>query len=395
MDNEPRSSNKKEAKASKKLKLKKFNEIHDLLGREVEIRKTGEPKDRIAYLTKAKEMNTKVGNKYLEALTLEGFGYYYGNTEEYEKALKAANDAILLYQEVAKHHEGVGQDGIGNGFASLGIIYSELGNNEKAIEYYQKAIKLLSRSRRENLLGITYGNLGQTYNRMEEEPEKALKLCQKALKISLKTEDKFEQARNLHNIGNACVLMRQYEKSIEALRKSATIYKKIGHKKAESHCYGDLATCYTHLGKMEIAQRYFKMCVDINRGLNQFASLGMVYGNRGLCYDAIGLAKFLEAFFSKRDYKESLETSIENYKLAIESTEKILVSLSVDDNRTAFVDRFYRWYDHLTAPFNLLGRSTAALLFLDLGRAKILRHLVYKQDYETKIETHLSLNYLG
>ena len=60
-------------------------------------------------------------------------------------------------------------------------------------------------------------------------------------------------------------------------------------------------------------------------------------------------------------------------------TDKVLTSLSVDNNRTAFSDRFYRWYDELTAPFDLVGRSASALLFLDLGRAKILRQLVYKQ----------------
>ena len=87
--------------------------------------------------------------------------------------------------------------------------------------------------------------------------------------------------------------------------------------------------------------------------------------------------RYCQTFIQR--YPKLSNVSVEDFKLALESTDKVLNSLSVDNNRTAFSDRFYRWYDKLTAPLNLLGRSAAALLFLDLGRAKILRQLVYKQ----------------
>ena len=114
--------------------------------------------------------------------------------------------------------------------------------------------------------------------------------------------------------------------------------------------------------------------------MKQFSELGKVYGNKANMYYKIALAKFLNS----KDAKVSFESCIQSYKLAIQSTDEILTILAVDSNMTAVSDKYYRWYDLLTAPFILLGRSAAALLLLDLGRAKILRHLVYKEAISSK-----------
>ena len=228
--------------------------------------------------------------------------------------------------------------------------------------------------KREKALGIAYGNMGHAHNELEDY-EKGLRLSQEALKINKKSGDKLEEARNLLNIGNAYCHSGRPKKSIEYCEESARISKEIGNKKCESSSYGVLATSYQALGDVATSQHFYRKCIDINHKMNQFADLAIVHGNNGLLNYKVGLRSFL----SLGDAKESLECSVENFKQAIESTDRVLTSLSVDDIRTAFSDRFYRWYDSLTAPFIFLGRSAAALLFLDLGRAKILRQLVYKQ----------------
>ena len=294
-----------------------------------------------------------------------------------------------------------GKLGNANGLISLGNIYARLGRYKKAIGYQEKAIEILLKMRkepargqrkkktikktlqlnpeditikREKALGIAYGNMGHAHNELEDY-EKGLRLSQEALKINKKSGDKLEEARNLLNIGNAYCHSGRPKKSIEYCEESARISKEIGNKKCESSSYGVLATSYQALGDIATSQHFYQKCIDINHNMNQFADLAIVYGNNGLLDYKVGLRSFL----SFGDAKESLERSVENFKLAIESTDEVLISLSVDNNRTAFSHRFYRWYDSLTAPFIFLGRSAAALLFLDLGRAKILRQLVYKQ----------------
>ena len=122
--------------------------------------------------------------------------------------------------------------------------------------------------------------------------------------------------------------------------------------------------------------------------MKQFSELWKVYGNKAIMYYEIALAKFLHF----NDAKESFESCIQSYKLAIQSTDKLLTNLAVDSNMTALSDKYYQWYDHITAPFILLGRSAAALLLLDLGRAKILRHLVYKEAISSKEDEDHSIS---
>ena len=357
--------------------------------------------ESIICLNEAKEMNKELGDQYLEALILEGLGFCYTVNDEYEKAIRSASDAVVIFQNLSGPE---GKFGIANGQISLGNIYGRLGRYKKAIGYQEEAVEILLKMRKEHpvfargqrkkktikktsqltleklalkceeFLGIAYGNMGHMYNELKEY-QRALELSQEALNINQKFRDKFEKARILQNMGSAYCFSGRPRKSIECCEKSVRILREIGHKKGESTSYGILATSYQVLDDIETSKHYNQMSIDINHDMNQFADLAIVYGNKGGLNYNMGLREFL----SFGDAKESLESSVENFKLAIESTDKVLTSLTVDDNRTAFSDRFYRWYDELTAPFTLLGRSTAALLFLDLGRAKILRQLVYKQ----------------
>ena len=154
----------------------------------------------------------------------------------------------------------------------------------------------------------------------------------------------------------------------------------MGRKHPLSVSYGVLGRSFGALRQFGKAEYYFNLGIDVNREMKQFSELCKVYGNKAIMYYQIALAKFLHF----GDAKESFESCIQTYKLAIQSTDKLLTNLAVDSNITALSDKYYQWYDHITAPFILLGRSAAALLLLDLGRAKILRHLVYKEAISSK-----------
>lgn len=369
---------------------KNWYRIWNLVHEGEELLKKEKVSEAIVYLTKAKEMNTELGDQLLEALILESFGHCYDHNGDYEKALKVASDAIAIFKQQSGP---VGQLGNANGLITLGNIHSKLGRYKVAIACQEKAIEIFLTLGDEPALGMAYGNIGETHNRINEH-KIAIELCQEAYRRSLKTGNKFEEARSLHNIGDAYNLLGQPRKSISYCEKSVRIWTEIGSEKSASISYGVLATSYFYLGEMETSKRYFKMCIDTNLHMKQFHDLAIAYGNRGMMYYHIALKIFL----SSGDAKESLESSVENFKLAIESTDKILASLSVDNYKTAFADKFYHWYDYLTAPFNLLGRSTAALLFLDLGRAKILRQLVYNQveiQVEDKGQSSFQLTWLA
>ena len=360
-------------------------------------------------LNQATKMNDKLGDQLIKAVIFEGFGLCYLENEDYEKAIKFANAAIKIFSQLPGQRA---RAGTANNLVNLASTYSKLGKHEVAIQHQKQAIEILEILRNEGPdleLPVAYGNVEETYSlKMKketvricdekslstaygnmgemlieiEEYEKGLDMCEKGLNNCRNIGDKLGEANNLHNMGNAYNSLGKTKKCIQYCQESARIFLEIGNKNDASMSYGVLAMAYAKLGEAEHARRYFQRCIDIKRDMKQFADSAIAYGNRGLFNYKIGLEKFLKRLIRKEDLdagKEDLECSIEDFKLAIQSTDKVLTTLSVDDNRTALSDRFYRWYDHLTPPFNLLGRSTAALLFLDLGRAKILRQLLIKQ----------------
>ena len=325
-------------------------------------------------LSKAKEINIEIGDQLSEALILEQFSFCYDDIGHYEKAIKMAHDAIDIYKQLSFNL------GIANCLSFIGTVCSKLGKYDEGIKKIEEAIQIYLKLGENRGLGISYGNMGEVYNEMGKH-EQALDLCKEGLRISEKTGNKFEKVRNLHNMGNAHFLLGHFKKSIKYCEKSAAIWTEMGRKHPLSISYGVLALSFTNLWQFDKAEYYYDLCININREMKQFVELGKVYGNKANMYFLTALENF---FLHSDDAKKSFESCIQAYKLAIQSTDQILTNLAVDSNMTAVSDKYYRWYDLLTAPFVLLGRSNAALLLLDLGRAKILRYLVYKEVISSK-----------
>jgi CHAT domain-containing protein len=322
----------------------------------------------------AREVYSKPWNKAQEAACWEQVCTVYWNGCEYGKCIKALNTAIFIYKQLSGKERQ-----LAHCLVKLGTTYNSLGKYDEAMAQLEEAIEMSSRVGDEIVLGMAYTIKGETYI-IQGKLEEAMSFFQKGLEISEKTGNEPDKARNLHNMGNTYFLQRKLKEAIDYCEKSVRIHTGIGDKKSVALSYSIIAISYGWLGETDIAEHYFKMSKDI--GCELFPPIDLsIGGNKALMYYYISLSKFLSKilFPNSDDPRESLEICVASSKLAMESSDEILACLSVDSNKTSFVDQYYYSYDFLTWPFNLLGRSTASLLFLDLGRAKILRHLVYKQ----------------
>ena len=302
-----------------------------------------------------------------EAAYWEHVFVVYWNGCEYGNCILTLKAAMFIYKQLSgKEIE------LTRCLVYLGLTYNKLGKYDEAMAHLKEAIEMSSKLGDENPLGIAYTIMGETYD-IQGKHEEAMYFFQKGLEISEKTGSERDKARNLHNIGTTHFALGELKEAIEFCKKSARIHREFGDKNSAAFSYSVIATSYGRLGEIDNAERYFKIAKDTSCA-SPLIDLS-IDGNKGLVYYYIGLSKFR----SSDDPRESLKICVESLKLAIESSDKVLACLSVDNNKTSFADQYYGWYDFLTWPFNLLGRSTASLLFLDLGRAKILRHLVYKQ----------------
>jgi CHAT domain-containing protein/tetratricopeptide (TPR) repeat protein len=338
--------------------------------------------DAMKYYNNAREINKQVGDKYMNAFILLNLSLCYRDTYQYENAIKTAEDSIAISSQLQGEKRKNAQLLIGDGYVSLGHTFNMLGKYDKAIECQEKGIEALLKYGVKNALGIAYGNMGATYRSLEKY-EKAMGLFQEALKISRTTGDKSMEASNLHNIALVYLSMNEVQRAIDHFEDSARIFTEIGKMMEVSSSHAVLSSAYSFLEKKDISESYWKSSIEkfiavVGDDISEtvMVELGDVFyfsTQRVLRAAIVKLAQ------GSDDAKQSLETCVRVLKKAIESTDKILLQLTVDSNRTAFSDKFYVWYKHLIDPLLLLERVTAALLILDLGRAKILRCLLYRQ----------------
>ena len=100
----------------------------------------------------------KVDNKkYMaQALNSQGVSFYFkGN---YEKALEYYEKSLKISEEIGC------KKGMGKSYNNIGNIYLNQGNYEKALEYYEKSLKISEEIGCKKGMGSTLGNIGLIYH---------------------------------------------------------------------------------------------------------------------------------------------------------------------------------------------------------------------------------------
>ncbi len=155
-------------------------------------------------------------------------------------------------------------------FNALGVAFSYGKSNYlKALEYYQKALKINEELGNRMGVGIQLGNIANLYQALSEYP-KSLEYYNKALKIHEELGDKFGVSRNIGNIASL-YSKTDITKSIEYYYKSLKIDKELGDQMGVAFNYSNLGLMYNNLSNFSKALDYF------NNSLKIFEKVGSKY----------------------------------------------------------------------------------------------------------------------
>jgi len=146
--------------------------------------------------------------------------------------------------------------------ALLGAVYMELGMDEKAVKYLERAVQILpADDKSHNNLGIVYGNLG--------EPEKALR--EFAIAIWLNPEDDTKKI----NLSVFYQRQKEHKKSEEVLRYL------ISKNPRDANLYFRLGLLYKEMGQYEAAISELKRSSELAPHIiNPYEELGDIYLSR-------------------------------------------------------------------------------------------------------------------
>ncbi len=152
---------------------------------------------------------------------------------------------IVLWEDVLKKSP---QDPLP--YANLGVLYSRKGELDKAIDYYNKALKS-NREIDSPRLAQIYVNLGATYGRKGDYLNEVASNLR-----ALKLDPYNFQAYS--NLGIAYALIGEYDKALQYARRAIALNPQY------SDGYNNLGVIHVKRGEMDLAKDFFKMAHEID-----------------------------------------------------------------------------------------------------------------------------------
>ena len=188
--------------------------------------------------------------------------------------------------------------GEGNALGNLGNAYADLGEVQRAIEYYEKRITIAREIGDRRGEGNALGNLGNAYAALGE-VRRAIEYYEKALTISREIGDRRGEGAALGNLGNAYADLGEVQRAIEYYEKALTISREIGDRRGEGNTLGSLGVAYKNLGEVQRAIEYHEQALIIDREIGDRRGEGNALGSLGIAYKNLGEVQRAIEYYEK------------------------------------------------------------------------------------------------
>jgi tetratricopeptide (TPR) repeat protein len=179
------------------------------------------------------------------------------------------------------------QEGEANHLGSLGLAYKNLGEMEKAIDYYQQALTLAHHIGDRRGEATHLRNLGGVYQILGE-THQAVALFQQALDIVIELEDRTAVGELQASLRLADKTLRETEQAIDQLQQTLQLHRNAGDRLYEGRDLGYLGSAYHRLGETEKAIDYLEQSLKIAREIGDrrgeaedLANLGLICSQQG------------------------------------------------------------------------------------------------------------------
>ncbi|NRA94094.1 MAG: tetratricopeptide repeat protein [Psychroserpens sp.] len=311
-------------------------------------------------------------------------GILYKNQGNYEKA-------IDTYFEGLSYDEETGNDyGRLIKLINLGNVYSTIGDRDKSLEFELKTLELAETTQDQNILeikGILLNNIATTYLQRRE-LDKALEYLNQSLQTNIEYQNDKEIARNYNNLGILYQEKGDLKKALDFLRNALKIREQLKDEDEQVETNMSLGTLYAKRNNAQLSNVHFSKALEIANKIDNKSLISDVYLAKSNSYKEQN--KFSEAladFESHVKYKDSVlsDNNQKNIneieiKYETEKKEKALVAqeLKLSKQEEAYQKKKVQ---------NSIMTATAIVLLI----TSILLFLFFKQRQKRKTQEILTL----
>jgi CHAT domain-containing protein/Tfp pilus assembly protein PilF len=206
---------------------------------------------------------------------------------------EAMLESIRHYENARLHWRTAGDPGEeARTLCPIALIYSDLGNREKALLYATEALPLARSAGNDQLLGRVLDCIGEIYNNFSDK-KAALEHHLQALPLLQASGDRAGEASAFNNMGVAYLGMGEKRKALELFDQATRILRPLQDRKTLAQVAGNIGVTYDNLGDYHRALDSLQYGLALRREMGDRAGEGLTLNNIGSAYS--GLAEYQEA----------------------------------------------------------------------------------------------------
>ncbi|MGA2569240.1 MAG: CHAT domain-containing tetratricopeptide repeat protein [Terracidiphilus sp.] len=257
-------------------------------------RQAGDLKKAMDYCNQALAIEQSSGFHTGEAFTKDVMGKVYTDLGQEQKALDLFNEVLPYWQSASNrrrarfvHEEKVFTMGEASTLSSIGRVYNNLGDRQKALDYLNRALPLWQESGNSAGQASTLENIGRAHSDMGD-GKQALDYFNRALPLWRSDGDEGGEALTLNDMGPAYASLGQKQKALETYNQALNLWRETGSRQGEAMTLNNIGRLYRDLGQHQTALDYYNQALPIWREVGNRNGEALALSDIGRAYADLG-----------------------------------------------------------------------------------------------------------
>ncbi|MFQ3583049.1 MAG: CHAT domain-containing protein [Chloracidobacterium sp.] len=196
-----------------------------------------------------------------------------------QRTNEALRTALEQFQQALANYEAAeDNDGASETLTTLGLIYDNLGETQRAIECYQRALPLRRSISEPHALIQLLNNLGRAYDNAGEKRQ-AVATYRQAVGLVEAIQDPETIAVLYTNLGYTLDILGEKQEALDLLERAITLARQVGCTDCEGDALNNQGLVYESLGSLARAREHIERAVAVYRQLNNRRSLAIALTN--------------------------------------------------------------------------------------------------------------------
>lgn len=304
----------------------------DSLLRELEKAKQDTTQLRLCLAIAAQQTNNNLDTTFFYCNKAEAIAKKLNNRKgiadvNYQRAYAIFYDgngdsALKMFNTLLPEYRALGDSGtVAACLNKMGYIYRERSQKQKALTFYQAALKANINDTNLSEAANSYLNIGLIHHD-EKQYDLALKYELQGLALYEKTTDKGRTANALARLGNLYADMKDDSTGLVYHQRALAMAQEAGNNRLIGICLNNIAGIYLERKEPQRALGIYRQALDIRMEIGDKNGISVILNNMGACYS--GLKKFDSAFYyldsslamaRRAKFDNMIETNYESYSL--------------------------------------------------------------------------------